>query len=568
MSYDGMMTRAITYELQHLIGGRISKIHQPFKTELIMTIRAKGKNHSLLASANAQFARLHVTTEKYDNPSEPPMFCMLLRKHLEGGFIRSISQDGFDRVIRMAIANKDELGDQTERILIFEIMGRHSNIILTNPHSETILDSIKHVRFDQSSYRTVGPGQVYKAPPAQDKVNPFQADASDVVKHLDFNAGKMDKQLVSAFAGVSPLLAKEIVHRAGFANKQTVPHSFVTIMEEIQNHQYTFTLRKGAKETFSYLSLHHAEGEERVFPTASELLDAYYYGKAERDRVKQQAHDLERLLKNEYQKNIRKQKKLEQTLTQAEEATQFQKMGELLTANIFAIKRGMTEIEVVDYYDEAGGTIIIELDPQKTPSENAQWYFKKYQKAKTARLEVVDQLAKTEQELAYLESLIQQMDSASPRDVEEIREELMEEGYVKKRQQQGKKKKKQAANPTLERYQSSTGIEFLVGKNNRQNDYLTNRLARQNEIWLHTKEIPGSHVVVRDMNPDETTLKEAALIAAFFSKARDSSSVPVDYTKIRYVKKPSGAKPGYVTYDNQTTLFVTPDEDIVKQLKL
>ncbi|MFS0787088.1 NFACT RNA binding domain-containing protein [Shouchella sp. 1P09AA] len=567
MSYDGMMTRAITHELQHLIGGRISKIHQPFKTELILTIRAKGKNHALLASANAQFARLHLTEEKYDNPSEPPMFCMLLRKHLEGGFVQSITQDGFDRVVRMTVANKDELGDQTERTLVFEIMGRHSNIVLLNPHTDMILDSIKHVRFDQSSYRTVGPGQTYKTPPAQDKKDPLQANANDVLKQIDFNSGKLDKQLVSAFAGLSPLLTKEIVSRAPFANQTSLPESFLGIMEALREHQYSFEYVKGEKETFSYVSLQHVEGERQLFSSASELLDSFFYGKAERDRVKQQAHDLDRLLKNEYQKNVRKQKKLEQTLTQAEEASKFQKLGELLTANMHLVQRGHTQIEVVDYYDETGGMVAIELDPQKTPSENAQWYFKKYQKAKTARLEVVEQMNRTEQELAYLESLIQQMDSASPRDVEEIREELMEEGYLKKRLQQGKKKKKQATTPTLERYQSSTGIEFLVGKNNRQNEYLSNRFARQNDIWLHTKDIPGSHVVIRADEPDDTTLAEAALVAAFFSKARDSGSVPVDYTKIRHVKKPNGAKPGYVTYDNQSTLFVTPNEQKVRQLK-
>ncbi|MBM7837586.1 putative ribosome quality control (RQC) complex YloA/Tae2 family protein [Alkalihalobacillus xiaoxiensis] len=568
MSFDGMMTRAITKELQAFVGGRINKIHQPFKTELVMTIRAGGKNHSLLASANATFARIHVTEEKYENPSEPPMFCMLLRKHIEGGFISAIEQDGFDRVITFTIANKDELGDRTEKQIIFEIMGRHSNIILIDKKNQVILDSIKHVRFDQSSYRTVGPGQPYKKPPEQDKADPLDATEEDVLRKIDFNAGKLDKQLVQQFAGISPLLANEVLARAKMANRSTLPAAFVQLMQQIKEHDYTPELVRGEKEFFSIISLTHKPGERLTFSSASQLLDRFYYGKAERDRVKQQAYDLERLLKNEYQKNVRKQKKLSQTLREADEAATYQKLGELLTANMYAIKKGDHSIEVVDYYDETGKTIRIELDPQKTASENAQQYFKKYQKAKTARLEVVLQVEKTNEELAYLDSLLQQMDSASSRDVADIRDELAEGGYIRKKQVQGKKKKKQSDKPIVETYRSTTGVEFLVGKNNRQNDYLTNRLARQDEIWLHTKDIPGSHVVIRHTEPDETTLAEAALVAAYYSKARESSSVPVDFTKIRHVKKPSGAKPGYVTYDQQTTLFVTPVEDDVRALRV
>lgn len=567
MSFDGMMTRAITNELQPFVGGRVTKIHQPFKTELVFTIRAGGKNHSLLASANATFARIHLTEEKYENPSEPPMFCMLLRKHVEGGFISAIEQDGFDRVITLTIANKDELGDRTEKKIIFEIMGRHSNIILIDTKNNVILDSIKHVRFDQSSYRTVGPGQTYKKPPAQDKADPLQASEDDVLKKIDFNAGKLDKQLVAQFAGLSPLLANEVLARAKMANRTTLPNAFVDLMKQIKAQDYTPELVRGEKEFFSIVSLTHKTGERFTFPNASKLLDRFYYGKAERDRVKQQAYDLERLLKNEYQKNIRKQKKLSQTLRDADEAASYQKQGELLTAHMHAVKKGDSSIEVVDYYDENGQTIVIELNPQKSASENAQLFFKKYQKAKTARLEVVLQVEKTNEELAYLDSLLQQMDSASSRDVADIREELVEGGYIRKKQAPGKKKKKKPDKPVVETYRSTSGIEFLVGKNNRQNDYLTNRLARQDEIWLHTKDIPGSHVVIRDTAPDETTLTEAALVAAYYSKARESSSVPVDFTKIRHVKKPSGAKPGYVTYDQQTTLFVTPTEDDVRSLR-
>ncbi|MBM0065226.1 Rqc2 family fibronectin-binding protein [Alkalicoccobacillus gibsonii] len=569
MSFDGLMTRAVIHECANqLASGRISKIYQPFKTELIFTIRANGKNHSLLLSANASFARAHLTEEKYDNPSVPPMFCMLLRKHLEGGVIKNIQQDQMDRIIHLDVVNRDELGDEKERRLIIEIMGRHSNIILVDPKTNVIIDSIKHVRLDQSSYRTVGPGQAYKRPPEQHKVSPVDASEEDVLKHIDFNAGKISSQLVDQFAGLSPLLAEEIVTRAGMVNKQSLPKAFMHVIQPIKEHAYQPEMVLTDKKEYFYLvPLTHIDGKRLSYPTMSQMLDRYFYGKAERDRVRQQAFDLERFLRNEWQKNKRKLKKLRKTLTDADQAAIYQKFGELVTANLYQIKKGDTNAEVIDYYDEEGKSITIELDPLKSPSDNAQAYFKRYNKAKNSIQAVQEQMSLTEKEMDYLDGLLQQMESASPKDLEEIREELMEEGYIKKKQSKKPHKKKKDVKPQLEHYQSSTGIEFLVGKNNTQNEYLTNRLARQDEIWLHTKDIPGSHVVIRSLEPDEETIKEAATVAAFFSKARMSSSVPVDYTRIRFVKKPNGAKPGYVTYDKQTTVFVTPDEDQVMSLR-
>ncbi|TSB46355.1 Rqc2 family fibronectin-binding protein [Alkalicoccobacillus porphyridii] len=569
MSFDGVMTRAVVHEISdQLANGRISKIYQPYKTELVFTIRANGQNHSLLLSANASFARAHITAEKYDNPSVPPMFCMLLRKHLEGGIIRSIKQEQMDRIIHMVISNRDELGDEKERRLIIEIMGRHSNIILVDPESEVIIDSIKHVRLDQSSYRTVGPGQAYKRPPEQHKLDVTKADADDVLKHIDFNSGKLSQQLVDQFAGLSPLLAEEIVSQSGLANRQTLPDAFSRVLAPVVKHEYQPEMvMTERKEYFSVLPLTHIEGKRLQFATVSQLLDRFFYGKAERDRVRQQAFDLERFLRNEWQKNKRKLKKLRQTLKSADQAALYQKYGELVTANLYQIKKGDASVEVIDYYDEEAGMIQIELDPLKSPSDNAQAYFKRYNKAKNSVKAVEHQLELTEKEMDYLDGLLQQMESASPRDLEEIREELMGEGYIKRRQSKKPHKKKKETKPQLEKYLSSAGIEFLVGKNNTQNEYLTNRLARQDEIWLHTKDIPGSHVVVRSLEPDEETIKEAAVVAAFYSKARLSSSVPVDYTRIRFVKKPNGSKPGYVTYDKQTTVFVTPDEDQVMRLR-
>jgi predicted ribosome quality control (RQC) complex YloA/Tae2 family protein len=569
MSFDGFMTRAMTHELETLLtSGRISKIYQPYKTELVFTIRAKGKNHHLLLSANANFARIHITKEKYDNPSTPPMFCMLLRKHLEGSIIEKIEQLDMERVIIFHIKNKDELGDETFKKLYVEIMGRHSNISLVDKKTGVILDSIKHISPAQSSYRTVMPGQVYKLPPEQHKANPFELDDDGLLKLIDFNAGKIDRQLVGQVAGLSPQLASEITFQTGsFVNRNTLPPAYSVIINRLREHNYQpeMLITSDGKELFSIIPLEHLKGERKAFQSVSELLDRFYYGKAERDRVKQQAHDLERFLKNEWQKNKKKIKKLEQTLHQAERAKEYQKLGELLTANLHMVKRGDTQVEVIDYYDEEGGTALIKLDPQKSPSDNAQAYFKKYNKAKNSVAVVEEQILKAKEEVQYFDQLIQQMESAAPKDIEEIREELMEEGYIRRRVKQHKKKKD--TKPQLEQYISTSGVEFFVGKNNKQNDYVTNKFARQDEIWLHTKDIPGSHVVIRSTDPDDNTLLEAATVAAFYSKAKQSSSVPVDYTKIRHVKKPNGAKPGYVIYDNQTTIFVTPNEDVVRSLR-
>ncbi|MED4124508.1 NFACT RNA binding domain-containing protein [Halalkalibacterium halodurans] len=567
MSFDGLMTRAIVHELQETISaGRILKIYQPFKTELLLTIRAQGANHQLLLSANANFARVHFTKEKYANPATPPMFCMLLRKHLEGAVIEEIKQIDLDRIIEITVKTRDEIGDTSYKTLVIEIMGRHSNMILVDPKTNVILDSIKHVSLAQSSVRPVLPGQPYTRPPAQGKANPLTATKEDILKKLDWNEGKLDRQLVRAFSGLSPIVAKEIVFRAGMANRDSLPAAFTTFMQDVAAHRYEPTFIQGEeKEQFSFLPLTHMKGERKTFASCSALLDRFYFQKADRDRVKQQAHDLERFLRNERDKNVNKIKKLEKTLDDAEKAKQYQKFGELVTANLHLVKRGDASVDVLDYYEEDAPTITIPLDPQKQPSENAQAYFRKYTKAKNSVEVTKEQIEKAKIEIGYFERLIQQVETASARDVEDIREELIEEGYLRRKQKVSKKRKETTPQP--EQYVSSTGIPIIVGKNNKQNEYVTNRLGRQDEIWLHTKDIPGSHVLIRSTDPDEVTLQEAANLAAYFSKARQSSSVPVDYTKIRHVKKPNGAKPGYVIYENQTTLFVTPDEENVIQLK-
>lgn len=568
MSFDGLFTKAMVDELTRTLkGGRINKVHQPYKNEVILTIRANGVNQKLLFSAHPSYARVQLTNEAYENPSEPPMFCMLLRKHIEGYILEDVYQVENDRMIIFEIKGRNEIGDVSYKQLIIEIMGRHSNIVLVDKTRNIILDSVKHVSFAVNSHRAILPGQPYIYPPEQNKQNPFLAVEDDVLRKIDFNSGKLDRQLVEHFAGTSPLFAKEVIFQSGIANRTTVPKTFIKLIDKIKRGAIEPSiLSTGNKEVFYLFPLEHVQGEVKSFSTLSEMLDRFYFGKAERDRVKQQGNDIERLIINEKEKNEKKIEKLENTLREAEKAEQLQRFGELLTANLYAAKKGMKEIEVIDYYDEMGGTVAILLDPRKTPSENAQKYFSKYQKAKNSVSIVIEQIEKAREEVFYFENLLQQVQSASPKDIQEIREELIEGGYIRDRKKRNAKKISNAK-PILDHYLSSDGTELIVGKNNKQNDYLTNKLAARDEIWLHTKDIPGSHVVIRSKDPSEGTIHEAANLAAYFSKARNSSSVPVDYTKVRYVKKPNGAKPGFVIYDNQQTVYVTPEEEMVLKLK-
>jgi predicted ribosome quality control (RQC) complex YloA/Tae2 family protein len=567
MSYDGIVTHAVVLELkQKLITGRIVKVYQPHETDILLHVRSGGQTYKWLISASAQFSRMHLTKETFENPKEPPMFCMVLRKHLEGAFIEDIEQLGFERIIHVHIKGKNDIGDTIQKTLIIELMGKHSNIILVDEKQGTILDAIKRLSPAVNRHRTVLPGRAYVAPPEQEKKNPLSVDREDLLKALDFNAGKLDKQLVQVIEGFSPLLAKELIFRAGLSHKESILGAFFDLQTLIRENTYTPTIVQipGKREAFHVIPLTSISGVAETFMEVSEMLDAYYALKAESDVVKQKTSDLGRIVSNELKKNEAKLTKLQETLEESEQAAKFQLYGELLTANMHLVKKGDKTLTAINYYDPEQGQLEIPLDPNKSPSENAQRFFKRYNKLKTAKIAVEEQISQTEEEVIYLEHLSQQIESASLRDIEEIREELEEEGYVKKRRRPTKQKK---SKPEIDAYVSSDGRSILVGKNNRQNDYLTMRVADPEETWLHTKDIPGSHVVIKDPSPSEETLKEAAELAAFFSKSRFSSGVPVDYTQIKHVRKPNGAKPGFVIYDHQKTLYVTPDERLVHKLK-
>ncbi|WP_106497678.1 Rqc2 family fibronectin-binding protein [Lentibacillus sp. Marseille-P4043] len=566
MPFDGIVTRAVTEELKNnILPGKITKIYQPTATELVLTVRSQGENHSLLLSIHPTYARFHVTADDYKNPTEPPMFCMLLRKHLSGAIIESVEQFGMERIVTFTVKTRNEIGDIAYKTLVIELMGKHSNVMLVDQEKGHIIDSLKHVPIAQNRYRTILPGHDYKLPPSQGKLNPLEIDGQELIKKLDFNAGKIENQIVQTLLGVSPLVAKEIAYRANLGSAAMYGEKFMELQKLIRANTYTPVIYQGKKEDFHVLPITLLQNEQQPFSSTNMMLDQFYSGKAERDRVKQQAKDLYRFIKKEKDKNERKLKKHKKTVKKAEGAEKFQRLGELLIANMHTVKLGDATAEVIDYYDPEQNSITIELNPNKTPSENAQGFFKTYQKLKTSKQMVEKEIAKTNEEITYLDQLLQQIDVAREADIEEIRDELRDEGYLKK--QRHRKKQKKQTKPNPEQYLASDGTLILVGKNNKQNEYVTMKIAHRDDIWLHTKDIPGSHVIIRDREPSEDTLLEAATLAAYFSKSQQSSSVPVDYTKIRHVKKPNGAKPGYVTYDNQKTVFVTPNKQTVDKLR-
>lgn len=612
MALDGFVIHAIVQELQVCIGSRINKIHQPDGHDIVWQMRIGGQTRKLLLSANPTYPRLHFTEDKFLNPIDAPMFCMIMRKHCENGIIESISQVGMERIIRMQIRQRDELGDASSKTLIIELMGRHSNVILVDTATEHILDGIHRITPSLSSHRLVMPGSAYIAPPEQGKLNPLNVSQHDFAAHwhikertipsqdleekkIDLFSLPADRRLVQLFDGMSPLVSRELVYRAqsnmsikedAQPGSQSVPieaivnetdHAgFVQVlaavfhdwMVQVAQGQLQPTIVEPANHgaSFSIQNLLHLEGERQSFASMSACLEAYYGEKAERDTIKQRTADLQKFLQNEVNKNTKKLDKLAQTLAEAKDADHWRISGELLTASMHTIQKGDKEIEVVNYYDEHQATVRIKLDPLLSPSQNSQYYFKKYNKAKNSLIIVQEQIDHTNTEITYLSSILQQLHSASLLDIAEIRDELIDQGYIRNRKKQQLKNKKKAK-PVLTSFTSTEGITILVGKNNTQNEYLTNRLAAANETWLHTKDIPGSHVVIRSISFNDETLLQAAHLAAFFSQAKSSSNVAVDYTLIRHVRKPNGAKPGYVIYDNQKTIHVTPDKQWILQLE-
>ncbi|HPR82046.1 MAG TPA: fibronectin-binding protein EfbA [Enterococcus sp.] len=563
MSFDGVFTHLMVKELsEELIHGRINKIQQPYENEIVLIIRSKGKNHKLLLSAHPSYARVQLTSMNYLNPETPPNFVMMLRKYLDGAILEQIEQLDNDRVLHFNFKKRDELGDLQQVVLVVELMGRHSTVLLLNKETGKILDAIKHIGSAHNTYRSLLPGAEYIAPPKQDTLNPFTASDTQIFEKLSTLPELNGKALQQQFQGLGKDTADELAARLNEKPNEKLP-VWQAFFNELQAPVPTY-IQTEQKEFFTpilYPSLH---GIELItYPSLSTLLDAFYHEKAERDRVKQQGNELLKKVENEYKRNQLKLKKRQQTLADSENAEEFRQKGELLTTFMTQVPRGATVVQLENYYDE-NRLIEITLDPALTPNQNAQKYFQRYQKLRNAVKLIGEQIHETEEELTYLESILSQLELAGPMDIHVIREELVEQGYLKNRNLKAKKKGKKSQ---PEQFLSSDGTEILVGKNNLQNDQLTLRTARKTDYWLHAKDIPGSHVIIRSNEPSETTILEAAEIAAYYSKYRHSAQVPVDFVQVKHIRKPNGAKPGYVIYENQTTYYVTPYEENVLKLK-
>ncbi len=567
MPLDGFVVGVLAQELQALLAGaRINKIYQPDPKDLVFVVRAGGRTHNLLLSAHPANPRFYLTEQSFVNPQQPPLFCTVLRKHIEGGIIENIEQIDNERIVKIAISARDELGDLQQFSLVVEIMGRHSNIVLLNAQN-TVLDAVTRVSPALSRYRQVLPGKAYISPPPQDKANPFELKFADFDQLYDAAAELPARDLANKLMGLSLPLAQELISRADSHSTESVWNSLDELLGTVQNRTYSPTIVSYKEKTdYSLIPLSHLGPTVKEYPSMNETLDYFYREKSLRDSIKQHGADLLKLLTNELQKNERKLGLLKQDLENAETADIYRLYGELITVHQQELVPRQASVELTNYYSETSEQITIALDPLKTANENAQAYFKKYTKLKNSRLHIEEQIEITLSENDYLELLIVQVENAGVGDLDEIREELIEAGYLKKRQTKQARRKK-STRPQLLTIKSSEGITILVGRNNTQNDYLTTKLAGPNDTWLHTKDIPGSHVVIRAQDFTEQTLREAAELAAYYSKARESSNVPVDYTLIRHVKKPSGAKPGYVTYDRQSTIYVTPDKEKIYRLE-
>lgn len=577
MSMDGLSLYSAMNELnKRLAGGKIDKIQQTDKEELLLMVRSLGQTYRLLINASASDNRVQLTELKKQAPSEAPMFCMLLRKRIAGGKIVRFEQERLDRVLKISIETYNDLGDLSVFALYCELMGKHSNIILVNEKG-VIVDAIKHVGLGMSSVRFVMPGLEYSAPPAQDKQDPSKASADDFSMAMCMVGMSIAKALSNAFFGLSPAVAAQLVAR--YTDKTECTQLSEAEREELAERLAAFyaDMAQGKEKASAVLN---ALGEtEAVYPFAiagggiklydsiGEALDSLYINSDRREWAKRHGASARKVLQNNIERCEKKLALYADALNSGEQMEKCRLYGELLTANLHSLKSGTDTAAVDNYYSDPVERIAIPLDRQLTPGENAQRYYKKYQKLKAARDMAIVQREQTLSELNYLEGQLDNLTKCTAEnELSELIEELKEQGYIK-RDKGGKKKMKLAASKPMH-FVSSTGADIYVGKNNRQNDELTLRFASPNDIWMHTKNIPGSHVIVKGASEQDTaTMTEAALLAAYYSRARGSENVAVDYTPRKYVKKPAGAKPGMVIYTTNKTAYVTPSEEAVARLK-
>lgn len=573
MPLDALCLTAVAGELRRsLLGGKIDKIYQPAREELLLCIRGRGENVRLLLSANPGHPRAHLTTRNRENPDTPPMFCMLLRKHLLGGRILELKQPPMERLLDFRLETIDELGDRVERRLVLEALGRNSNLILLDGEGR-IIDCLRRVDGDMSRQRQVLPGLFYRLPPAPDKLDPMALDGEVLRRALDNPTGReADKLLLDTFNGLSPLIARELAFRAG-GDGEPLARELEKLLDAVRREDFAPYLLvregKGTDVTFLPILQYGPQTESRRQESFSQLLDGFYEEREQMERVRQRGQDLVKSVTSARDRTARKLANQEKELEATETRERQRELGDLLTSNLHAMQKGMSTFRAVDYYDPEGKQTDIPLDPLLTPQQNAAKYYRAYNKAKTARQMLTLQMEKGRRELEYLNSVLENISLAEgERDLQEIRQELAETGYLR-RPGKAKDRGRKVSGKPME-FRSSAGLRISVGKNNSQNDRLTTKQAYKSDLWLHTQKIHGSHVILwlEGGGADARSLTEAAQLAAYFSQARDGKKVPVDYTPVKYVKKPAGARPGMVVYSTYQTAVVDPDPELAKRLRV
>ena len=553
MAFDGLFIHSLLNSVKpKIINGRLSKIYQPFEQDLVLTFRKERKNIQLLLSANAQYPRFYITSQTIANPDKAPTFVMVLRKYLEGSVLQSIEQLGVDRIVNFNFSNRNELGDQVQLVLSLELMGRHSNVILYDQKSGRIIDLLKRINPDENRVRLLLPKAKYELPPLISGINGFEVTEKEF-KEKAINSDPVD------FAGqISGLDRDDRQELIGYLEDDFSYSSFKTFMGQF-NKKGAFILKtpKNKRKIFPYLPYHLNLTKESADPDINHALDEFYEYKSNQDWVRQKSAQIERLIKNEYKKLTKKIVKLKKQLEQAENSEGYRIQGEILNANLSQVKPGMAEVSLPNYYDN-NRPLKIKLDVALSPARNAQKYFTKYKKLRDSIKHVKEQISIAQDNLDYFDSVQTAIDNAEPQDIDQITEELMNQGYLKKPQKP--KRKKKITEKNLNKFRISSGKTVLVGKNNLQNDWLTLKKANKTDIWFHVKNIPGSHVILQSAEATDEDIRETAEIAAYFSKAKNSAHVQVDYVQDKRVKKPNGAKPGFVIYTGQNSIEVTPEK--------
>ena len=577
MPMDGVMLGFVARELDHILkDGRVDRVIQPERDEIHLLIRAQGANHRLVLSASANAARIHLSEHSKTGPMEPPMFCMLLRKYLGSGRVQSVRRIAGDRILEIEFSALNELGDTVTRTLVIEIMGRHSNIILRGGDGR-IIDAARHIGEDISRVRQVLPGLPYAYPPSQGKLNPETATEAEIESRLTETGGKLDKAIGTCIAGFSPQAAREAAARIGYEGSRLIPeidvhqaarelHAYLLEMPQMGPCCLMLSEDGSPADIFPFPQAHLPLAQFMPFENgASAALDAYFYERDRRDRMNQRASSLAHTLKNHIERCEKKIAIQIEALEGAARMEEYRQKGELIQANLYRLKKGEPVARVENFYSEDYAPVDIPMDVSLSPAQNAQRYFKLYQKARGARTLAAEQKAKAEQELEYLEQMEDDLrkctDAAG---LSELREMLVKSGHVRPTVSRVKQRKEAPSQPM--KFLSCDGIEIEVGKNALQNERLTMG-AKGDETWLHAQKMPGSHVLIHSESVPETTLLEAAMLAAYYSKGVRSAQVPIDATLRRYIKKPGGTPAGFVIYTHQRTLYITPDEAAVKKIK-